>query len=98
MNLDCVKTSELFGDYDSNKIAEMPKQFIGKIKTKTKVVFNLETETDFWNSLEFCRFIMVKELPDEIKNYIKKNANDPQLIKRLNKEYYDFYNKEINHI
>ena len=40
MNLDCVKTSELFRDYDET--LEMPKQFIGKIKTK--VVFNLETK------------------------------------------------------
>jgi hypothetical protein len=76
----------------------MPKQFSGKIKTKTKVVFNIETREDFWNCLEFCRFILVKELPDEIKNYIQKNANDPELIKRLNKDYYDFYNKEINYI
>ena len=93
MNLECIQNADLSKDYKSNQI---PERFKGKIKTK--MAFNLENSTDFWNCIEFCRFMMVTELPDEIKNYISKNANDPVLIKKLNNDYYDFFNKEINYI
>ena len=66
MNIDCINNSEFAKEFGQVQMV------YNKFKhVKTKTVFNIENKKDLFDCLEMLRFSMVKELPNEVIEYLK---------------------------
>lgn len=94
MNHNCIEQSKLLetmeGEFDKSTI---PTKY-QNIKTKQVVNFVIENNQDLINCLDFLRYMMIDDIPQEVYDYMKSQNSD-EIREILNEQFKDFHNKKL---